>query len=684
MDRRWTTQCLSAAGLLIAAVQAHAQNDTLEEIVVTATRIETPIAFVPGAVSVVGQDDIQVARQQLGLDESLTRVPGMYMQNRYNFAQDLRISIRGFGARANFGIRGIKILVDGIPETLPDGQGSVDSIDIGATSRIEVLRGPSSTLYGNASGGVISVTSEGAPENLEADVRLSAGSYGFEKLQFKVGDSGDKLGYQLSLSDTNYDGYREQSKYENKQLSGRFDLDLNEGRKLLTVVNLTDQPVSDDPGGINAAQAAADPRSARDLNLLYDAGESLDQQRIGFVYSMPLGDKQTITARNYYAKRGFENSLPFLDGGQVDLDRFYAGAGFSYERDGFFLDRPNRLIVGVDLEDQDDDRKRYDNNFGARGMLTFDQNENVTSGGLYLKNELSLNPRMDLTLGVRYDQVEFDVTDHFLADGDDSGDQTLDDTSPMVGFNYQIDDDLAFYAIYSTAFETPTTTEFNRPDGGGGFNSDLKPQFATNLEAGLRGGFGERSSYEVAIFDIRVDDELIPYEVPGSPGRDYFVNAGQSSRKGVELSLIAKPTDMLRATFSYTYSDFTYDKFVDDNANDFAGNTIPGVPDNVFYAELNYEHPRGWFGSWDVLYVSDQYANNANTAVAGSSTVSNLRFGWDGEVGSVTLSPFIGINNLFDETYMSNIRINAFGGRYYEPAPDRNYFAGINFGFRFD
>ena len=254
-----------------------------------------PTATLTGALLLIctsgsGTGDIQLARQQLALDESLSRVPGVFMQNRYNFAQDLRVSIRGFGARAQFGIRGIKILVDGIPETLPDGQGSVDSIDLGATSTIEVLRGPSSSLWGNASGGVISVTTENPGAEPYSEIRASAGDYGFQKLQFKTSRQGERVGYLFSLSDSDLDGYRDQSRAENTQLTGRFNIDLGEDRKLLTVLNYTDQPVSDDPGGITAVQAAADPTSARDLNVLYDAGENLEQTRVGFAYDMPIGE----------------------------------------------------------------------------------------------------------------------------------------------------------------------------------------------------------------------------------------------------------------------------------------------------------------------------------------------------------------------------------------------------------
>src|SRR5688572_1874860 len=220
--------CCAAPTLLLgaAAVAQTPAQGPLEEIIVRATMIERTLDSVPASVSVVDEDDIQLGRQQLALDEALSRVPGLFMQNRYNFAQDLRLSIRGFGARAQFGIRGIKVLVDGIPETLPDGQGSVDSIDLGATSQIEVIRGPSSSLYGNASGGVISLSSEGGRAEPYAQVRVAAGGYGFEKTQFKTGGETERLNYLISLSDQKLDGYRAQSAYENKLLTGRFDIDL--------------------------------------------------------------------------------------------------------------------------------------------------------------------------------------------------------------------------------------------------------------------------------------------------------------------------------------------------------------------------------------------------------------------------------------------------------------------------
>ena len=314
--------------LLLSADNAVSQEmddadfDRLEEIVVTADRLGKAIGDVARSVSVVDRDRIQNATQQLALDEALTLVPGLYMQNRYNFAQDLRISLRGFGARSAFGIRGVKVIVDGIPETLPDGQAGVDSIDLGSTERIEVLRGPSSSLYGNASGGVIAIQTERGPEQAFIEGRFAGGDYGYERYQLKTGGRAGALDYLLNVSTQQIDGYRDHSFAEGTLVNTRFGYQVNETDRLRVTFNHTDQPTSDDPGGINAAQAAADPRSARAQNVTFDAGEALDQQRLGFVYEMDR-DFGQLLIRNYYVWRDFANKLPFAGGGSVDLDRFF-------------------------------------------------------------------------------------------------------------------------------------------------------------------------------------------------------------------------------------------------------------------------------------------------------------------------------------------------------------------------
>ena len=661
--------------LLVAATSGQAQEpdeSRLDEIVVVATRMESSVRDVPRSISVVGKERIQLATQQLGLDEALVKVPGLYMQNRYNFAQDLRVSLRGFGARSSFGIRGIKVIVDGIPETLPDGQAGVDSIDLGSARSIEVLRGPASSLYGNASGGVISITSELGSDNPYVEGRVAGGDHGYSQYQLKSAGKVASSDYLFNLSRTEIDGYRDHSKARGSVLNGKLGVPLGQSDRLTFALNLTDQPEAQDPGGINAAQAALDPSSARAQNVQFDAGEALEQQRFGVVYNRNR-DSGNLTLRNYYAWRKFANKLPFVGGGSVDLDRFFMGAGAQYS----FGRLPDALglTIGVDYDRQDDDRKRFDNNDGVLGPLVFDQNEQVDNIGLFAQAQYEIDTAWSLLAGLRYDEISYDVTDRYLVDGDDSGQLDFDHVSPSIGINYRMDQGVVF-ASYSSSFETPTTTELANPDGSGGFNPLLEPQTADNLEIGYKRSSGNLY-YELTLFTISLDDELVPFELAAFPGRTFYANAGSSTRDGIEAAISWETEDGFRVDASYTWSDFRFDNFVDDNGNDFSGNRLPGLPQHFAYVGLTYEGDSGFFGTLEGFYSGDLYANNANSVEVSSYTVANLRFAYEFNSGQWIIRPYLGINNLLDESYNSNIRINAFGGRYFEPAPERNYYAGV-------
>jgi iron complex outermembrane receptor protein len=643
--------------------------------VITPTRVEKNPDEIPAAISVIGQDEIQLGSEQLGLDESLGRVPGLFALNRYNFAQDLRLSIRGFGARSNFGIRGIKIIVDGIPETLPDGQGSVDGIDIGSASQITVIRSPSSSLYGNASGGAILIESERGPSIPFVEGRATFGDYSFKKQQLKTGGDTGKLNYLLNLSDTTIDGYRDNSKFENAQLNTRLETTLSTTSSLLTTIHHTDQPAADDPGGLTAAEAASDPTQARAQNLSFDAGEELKQTRIGLLYKTSLSESHDLEARIYNTDRDFSNKLPFQNGGIVKLGRDFYGTGVKYTVEGDLGDKPNRLLVGIDYDRQDDDRSRFDNLQGVTGAQTFKQNELVTSFGAFLQNETKLSDIAELTIGIRYDEVKFNVNDQFLADGDDSGDINFYQVSPMAGISIRHGSSLHVYATISSAFETPTTTEFASPDGGG-FNQSLEAQESINYEIGIK-TITDSYRFEAALFHIDVDNELTPFELPAQPGRTFFENAGSSSRNGLELSYTRQLAEQLSFSMAYTYSDFSFDRFTDKNGEVFDGNDTPGIPEDLLYVDFSWFGDSGLYANWDVIYTGEIYADNANRTSVGSSAVSNLRLGHNVVYGDWELGSFLGVNNLFDEDYNDNIRINAFGGRYFEPAPERNAYIGI-------
>ncbi|MEX2122902.1 MAG: TonB-dependent receptor [Woeseia sp.] len=653
--------------------QASAPGEVLDEIVVTATRRQSTVREVPRSISVVGQDRIQNATQQLGLDEALAVVPGLYMQNRYNFSQDLRISLRGFGARSSFGIRGIRVYVDGIPETLPDGQAQVDSIDLGSAKSIEVLRGPASSLYGNASGGVIAVETELGGMLPFVEAGLASGELGFEKYQLKTGGSFDSVDYLLNASTQQIDGYRDHSFSKGSLLNGKLGIRFTEDDRLTVAINHTDQPESEDAGGINTAEIAAGPRDARDVNVLFNAGEALSQQRIGFVYERdrPRGD---LLLRNYYVWRDFGNELPFVDGGAVDLQRFFYGIGAQYSPKAILPDRLE-LTMGIDLDRQDDDRKRFDNNEGVRGNLTFEQQEKVDSTGVYLQAKYDLSEDLAMSAGLRYDELTFDINDDFLVDGDDSGEIDFDETSPSAGISYSFGQHILF-GSFSRSFETPTTTELANPDGSGGFNTSLNPQLADNYELGIK---GERNDtyYEVSVFRINLTDELVPFELAGFPGRTFYSNAGESERSGIETALAWRHESGIAAELSYTFSDFTFEDFVDESGTSFAGAELPGLPRHFGYAGVSYRSDAGLYARLEAVYSGALYADNANTTKVDSHVVTNFRASREFETGSWLIQPYLGVNNVFNESYFSSIRVNAFGGRYYEPAPERNVYAGV-------
>ncbi|HKJ15963.1 MAG TPA: TonB-dependent receptor [Xanthomonadales bacterium] len=658
----------------VAWTQEDSEIIELEEVVVTATRLPTDALRLPFAVARVGKEDIQVARQQLGLDEALSGVPGLFFQNRYNFAQDLRIAIRGFGARSNFGIRGIRIIADDISLTLPDGQASVDSIDLGSAESIEVIRGPFSAVYGAASGGVIVVRSEeGTPEPYLSG-RLNMGSYDFIQGQLKTGGQFGNTSYMANLSSTELDGYRQQSKLETTLLNTRFRHQFDESTDLTVVFNAVDSPTAQDPGGLNAREVEEDRRQAAPRNVLFNAGESVEQQSLGAALTRLYGESELVLS-GHYVNRDFDNRLPFDvnsngQGGSVDLGRDFYGLSGRWTQ---HLAGGARIVFGGDYAAQRDHRKRFANNQGTLGDLTTDQDEDVTDYGVFAQAMWEPSEQLTVNIGGRYDQVDYEVTDRLGQGG--SADTDFGEFSPMAGASWAFSDEVSFYGNVSRSFDPPATAELANPDGPTGFNQNLDSQTAVNYELGVKGS-SDRLFYEVAVFFIDVDDAIVPFELEGS-GQAFFENAGTASHDGVETILGFEFTDQLSASLSYTFSDFTFDEFLGLDGENYSGNRIPGIPEHLTQAEIRWSPVPEMNLTFDVLNASSFYANNANTVEDGDYTVANLRFDYRWQGSKIEATPFAGINNLFDEKYNGNVRLNAAFGRYFEPAPELNVYAGI-------
>jgi iron complex outermembrane receptor protein len=653
------------------------QNINLNEVVVTATRSDKSYYDVPAAIGVVDEYDIGFGKQKLGLDEALVKLPGLFMQNRYNFAQSLKISIRGFGARANFGTRGVKLYQDGIPMTTVDGQGALEDIDLNSINRIEVIRGPASSLYGSSSGGVINFfTGDEGSVDPYVEGNFSIGQYQSYINSIKTGGHVKKLNYFLNLSHLDFEGYRQHNGVRNTKFNSKFKYKINDSSEFTTIFTAYDAPQADDPGGINQASVDADRRQARSNNVDLNSGEDIDQQKLGFIYRNQITENQELILRHYYLMRNFVGLIPVAADGWVQFERFQLGGGAQYSIFNNLLGHDNQMIIGFEIDSQEDDRQRYQNNNGSQGSQQLNELQNGDSLGFYFRDEISLSEELELSLGVRYDEVTLGVDDVFLSDGDQTSELKFEELSPMFGLSWKINPKVNIYGNISSVFETPTFTELTGVAAGGFAN--VSAQKALNYEVGIKGNISSRANYDFAVYRIDVEDEII--NTSNINGRTFFNNA-DTTRNGVETTISFVPFTGTNMLMSYTYNDFTFDNFPASVCTTCAGDDLPGLPTHNFYTELSYTHPSGFFSSIDFQFVSNMYLDNDNTAQNRPYGVSNLRGGYIKTIGDMEITPHIGINNLFDKKYIGNVRINAFGSRFFEPAPELNIYAGITIRF---
>jgi iron complex outermembrane recepter protein len=652
----------------------------LKPVTVSAYRLESTDLATPLSLTNIASYRLQNGQQQLALDESLAAVPGVFVQNGTNFAQDVRVSIRGFGSRSAFGIRGIKILVDGFPETSPDGQGQVDNIDPATVTSLSVIRGSTAGLYGNASGGQISFKTLNFKEINHVEMAATAGSFGFQKYQFSGGGKFSKALMAFNSTYTRIDGFREHSAMKNLLLNGGIFLPIDSTFDITIAANYSNSPEAQDAGALTVAEVEADRSAARERNVTFDAGEDLWQGRAGISLTKRFSKKDQINARIFSTQRRFSARLPIVPAEIVELKRFFNGLNINYLHSGRILKLPWELNLGVELEHQNDDRQRYLNEAGKKGSLLLDQRELFTTAGIFLSQKISLTERLQFFPGVRFDAMRLSVEDQFKADGNDSGEKTYAVFNPILGLSYQFALPLNLFANASTGFETPTFTEFANPAGSGGFNPDLNPQKSKNFEIGAKGVLaGGRIKYEAAIFHIRLTDELIPFEDATQGGRTFYRNAGKSVRNGLELGFGSYLGKGFYFYGNYTLSDFRFREYVSGN-DDLDGNLLPGVPRRLAYAEFRYFKSSGFHFTQTFQLVDPQYVDDLNTTKTDTYVLANFRAGYRQRFEKWMLEPFLGVNNLFDAGYYANIRINGFGGRYYEPAPGIHFFGGLKVG----
>jgi iron complex outermembrane receptor protein len=685
---------------------AAAQSPPIADIVVTARRVASDTFEIPASVDRVDRDAITAGRQQVNLSESVGGVPGLVARDRQNYAQDVQVSVRGFGARSTFGIRGVRVYVDGIPATLPDGQGQLTNIDLNSTDRIEVLRGPFSALYGNSSGGVIQVFTETGAGPPTLTFGATAGSYGLQKPAIKIDGGTDAFGYVASYSEFETDGYRDHSAAERDIGNLKLDWTLGQADKLSFVVNTLDLPKAQDPLGLTRAQFDTNPRGVDPSAIQFNTRKTVDQTQEGLTWQHSFDDRNSLQAMIYSGTRGAVQyqSIPVAaqanpqhPGGVIDLARDYDGLDVHWTSNFDMLARPLTLVAGLTYDNLDEVRKGYQNfvgtTLGVQGALRRNEDNNADTHDAYLQASWHLAPKVTLDAGVRSVDFAFVSRDHYIvgANGNDSGETNFSATLPALGVLYSATDRVHLYLSAGRGFETPTLNELAyRPDGKPGLNLALQAAESDNYELGAKLRLSTQSQLTAAIFETDTTNEIVTQTNVG--GRSTYQNASATRRRGTEISWATASGSDWHAQVAYTWLDAVYqDGFLTCTATPCAapnvpiaaGNKIPGIPDQILYGLFSWTHFQHWRADAEARYLTKVFVNDLNSDSAASYSIASLAGSYVTKVGSWQLTAFARVDNLFDKQYAGSVIVNEGNGRFFEPAPGRTYAAGLTAAFGF-
>ncbi|MDP1536070.1 MAG: TonB-dependent receptor [Burkholderiales bacterium] len=688
-----------AAVFTCAAVQAQETSSTaatgpapvLPEVTVSATRTERDSMDLPVSVDSVDQRAIREVNPQVNLSEVLNRVPGIAVQNRQNYAQDLQISSRGFGARSAFGVRGIRLVADGIPATMPDGQGQAASFNLSSAQRIEVLRGPFSSLYGNAAGGVVQIFTADGPADPTISTSAVAGSFGTHKLGVQYGGQHGPLNLLLDASRFETDGYRDHSAARRDHANAKLKFDLGSAGRVTLVFNALDQPETQDPLGLTAAQVAANPRQAVANAYTFNTRKSIAQTQAGVTYELPFGSGQALHVRAYLGDRRVTQHLAIPvalqdvathSGGVVDLDRGYGGVGLRWSRETKVAGRAFTVSAGVDHDRMAERRRGFINNNGITGALKRDEDNTVTNTDVYAQVDWQATRQLGLLAGLRRSRVAFDSRDYFVAgiNGNDSGATDYVRTTPAIGATWRFAPVLNVYANAGRGFETPTFAELAyRPGGATGLNFGLRPSNSLHREIGIKALTGGRGHMNLALFRIETKDEIVVNSAAG--GRTDFKNAAGTRREGLEVAWQQQFARDFESVLAWTLLDAKFTQSFTTGAPPVtvrAGNRLPGVAANVLYGELVWrDSASGFHAGVELKHSGRVYVNDQNSESAAAYTIGNLRAGFQQRGKGWRLTEFVRIDNVTDRAYVGSVIVADGNRRFYEPAPGRAAMVGV-------
>lgn len=684
--------------LCLAGGTQAAETTELPPVQVNATRLAIPPFDLPASLGVATVAPGDSGKPGVNLSEALIGVPGVLARDRQNYAQDEQISLRGFGARSTFGVRGLRLYADGIPATMPDGQGQVSHFSLDAADRVEVLRGPFSALYGNASGGVVQIWSAEGTDPPVTRVGLFGGSNGTARIGASTRGRQGGFDYNLALSHFQTAGYRDHSRARRESGNARLGFDLGRGGHLTVVLNTLALPQARDPLGLTRAQAAADPRQAIPAAYQFDTRKSVHQSQGGAVYELAPDADTQWRVMAYYGERGVQQVLsvpvaaqrnPLSSGGVVDLDTAYGGMDARWTRHAELAGRPLEAVLGVSYDDQHQRRRGYENfagaTLGVAGRLRRDEDDRVWNLDPYAQLYWRFAERWSLLAGVRHSEVHFRARDHYVVPGnpDDSGGVGYGATTPVLGLQYRPSSEWRLYASYGEGFETPTFAELGyRADGGAGLAFDLRPARSRQGELGAKWQAGDGWSAEAALFRADTRNELAV--ASNSGGRSSYRNIGRSRRQGAELSLRGELGDGWRLILGATHVQATFrDAFLTGTppVRVPAGTRIPGVPENYGSLRVERGSSLGWRMGVEWQGVGAVTVDDRGSERAPGYVLTGVDVGYGIALGTAKLHLSARLDNLFDRRAIGSVIVNESNGRYYEPAPGRTAMLGAQLEF---
>ncbi|HYG07472.1 MAG TPA: TonB-dependent receptor [Stenotrophomonas sp.] len=634
--------------------------------------------------------------------ELLDGLPGVVARDRQNYAQDTQLSIRGFGARSTFGVRGVRLYVDGVPATMPDGQGQLSHFNVMGAERVDVLRGPFSALYGNASGGVVQWWSgqgaAGDPWRLRAtwsgDDTFTAGA--------QLRGARGPFDYNLAASHFETGGWRDHSRARRESINGRFGWSLEEGRTLTLVLNYLDAPDAQDPLGLSRAQFAADPRQATAAATQFNTRKSVRQSQAGLVYEQQAG-AGSLRLMGYAGQREVEQYLavpvavqanPLHAGGVVDLDGDYGGVDARWSWQGELAGRPFDVTIGANADRQRQHRTGYENfvgdTLGVRGALRRDQQDRVSNVDQFAQAWWQWTARWSALLGVRHSQVRFRSDDRYVTarNPDDSGSTDYSATTPVAGVVFRASDGLRLHASLGRGFETPTFNELGyRADGGAGLALGLRPATSRNYEIGAKWRGQEQAALAVALFRADTDDELAV--ASNTNGRSTYRNIGRTRRQGVEASWAQPLTGRTQLALAYTWLQATVREGYAVCASSGCatptawvgpGTRLPGVPRQQLSARWSWT-PAPWALAIEIDAAGSTPVNDLGSEAAPGYGLLALEASREWQAALGTLRAFVRVDNVLDRDYVGSVIVNDGNGRYYEPGPGRTALLGLEWRF---